>query len=218
MALGLRGAPGEHITNAVLFNQSPPIIPIRTTAATVTASADGDIAVFDPGPAGVSPGVYRIDSSWVVDGQPVARSWHLDIRGPQAEATDPPLLAAVRALAGAAGAWQVVEDGSPASAQPPTSTPRDIASLGSECAGGSTLAAGQPVIGIGHSGARISSVIARRLAADGSSEPIAMADSLDPVPGLVLLTPMDAPTWAAGTYEMTLMQGTQPRYIAICLR
>ena len=86
LALGLRGAPGEHITNAVLFNQSPPIIPVRTTAATVTASADGDIAVFDPGPAGVSPGVYRIDSSWGVGGQPVARSWHLDIRGPNAEA------------------------------------------------------------------------------------------------------------------------------------
>jgi len=217
VAVGLRGAPGEHITNAVLFNQSPPIIPIRTTAATITASAGGDVAVFDPGPAGVRPGVYRIDSSWIVDGQPAERTWHLDIRGPHAQTAAPPLLEAARRFSGAAGHWQVLGDGVPVSPQSPSAAPRDLATLGPDCRGGSRLAAGESVIGIGHAGAPISDVTVERLLPDGNDLPTPVAASLDPVAGLVLLTPSDAPTWSAGTYQVTLLQGGRPQYLVVCL-
>lgn len=218
IALGIRGAPGEHIVSAVLFNQSPPIIPIRTTAALTTQSDGSEIAVFDPGRGGVKPGVYRIDSSWVIDGAFVPRTWALDVRaaGARPDAV-PPLLAAARAWGGYGGAWSIVAEGVAADPQEPGVASVSVEELGPDCTGGSVVPAGDRIIGVGYAGPRARGVDVVLLDGSAAGVPLDAAVSIDPVPGLVLLAPRAAVAWEPGDYAITVHHGDAADRLVVCV-
>jgi hypothetical protein len=216
-ALGVRGAPGEQLISAILFNLSPHVTN-RTTSVAVMHLENGDVGLFDPAAGTIAPGVYRIDSSWQTGDYFLARSWHLDIRAPDAPADlEPPLLAAARQWAGHAGTWAVLTTDGGVYPQLPGSAAAGLEAPGDSCSGGPTLAAGQHVIGIGHETPRAQRVSVERLLPEGGREPAPVAISIDPAPGLVLLAPRTTPAIEQGSYLVTVDRNEGIDTIVFCV-
>jgi hypothetical protein len=217
-ALGVRGDPGERLVSALLFDLSPTPLATRTTAASRLEGPDGDVGMFDPATGSITPGTYRIDSTWQSGDYLLARSWHLDVRPPGATSIDaPPLLAAAREWAGMAGTWGVLTVGSQPQAQDPGAAGTYLEALGDNCNRGSVVPAGQQIVGIGHARPRADRVKVDRLLAGGARAPGDVAISIDPAPGLVLVAAQSPTGFDPGAWLVTIDHGGVAETVVFCV-
>jgi hypothetical protein len=217
-ALGIRGDPGEQLVSALLFDLSPTPLATRTTAASRLAAPAGDIGMFDPASGSITPGLYRIDSTWQSGDYLLARSWHLDVRasGASAEYT-PPLLAAAREFSAMAGSWAVLTVGAQPQPQMPGAAGTYLEALGDTCSQGSMVPPGQPIVGVGHPRPRADRVVVERLLAGGARTPGDVAISIDPAPGLVLLAAQSPTGFDPGAWLVTIDHGGVADTVVFCV-
>jgi hypothetical protein len=217
-ALGIRGDPGERLVSALLFDLSPTTQATRTTAVSRLEAPEAGIGMFDPANGAITPGLYRIDSTWQAGDYMLARTWHLDVR-PAGEtlADTPPLLAAARAWAATAGTWAVLTPGAAPLPQAPGAAGTYLEAVGEGCVGGSSIPAGQSIVGIGHTQPRADRVAVDRLLAGGARAPGDVLISIDPTPGLVLLAARTPDGFEPGAWLVTIDHGGVADTVVFCV-
>jgi len=229
-ALGVAIPAGTTVTSltASRIGGVPEVVATRT----VVDADGGRVIVLQPDEtAGWLAGIYRIDVAWQDrTGRGVSAAYHIDLdTSPPIEV--PRLLAAVRSWARYAGQQGIVTgiveplEGGPAAAairllaRDPGTAAETVEELGGRCrAGGALTDAAQAVLGVAHrTDQRIEAVTVERLFDRGRTLPISVRASIDPVPGLVVLTPADAAGWRVGHYRIVLRgESVELRHV-VCL-
>lgn len=229
-AIGVALPPGTDVTSLVATRIGGVLDEV--VSRRVVDPDGGRVVVLLPeGIGGWLPGPYRVDVGWTEPGgSDRSAAYHLELDPGPATAT-PRLLAAVRGWARHAGEQGIVVgtveplEGGPAAAairllpQEPGSAAETVEALGGRCADGGVLAdAIQPVLGVAHrADESIDEVSVERLFVGGRSLPIPVRVSIDPVPGLVLVTPLDPDGWQVGHYRIVLRSaGGELRHV-VCL-
>lgn len=207
-------------------------VPGRVSTRTVVDPDGRRVVVLVPDEgAGWLPGAYRIEVDWTEPGGlQLAGAYHLDLDPGPATAV-PRLLAAVRGWARHAGGQGVVVgtveplEGGPAAAairllpQRPGAAAETVEEQGGRCVAGGVLAdAIQPIIGVVHLvDEPIERVTVERLFVGGRVLGVPVRTVIDPVPGLVVITPVEPDGWQVGHYRIALRgDGVDLRHV-ICL-
>ncbi len=229
-ALGVALPPGTELADlrAERIGGVPGPVSTRTV---VDPDGRRVVVLTAAGSGGWLPGAYRVDVGWTEPGGlQLAGAYHLDLDPGPATAV-PRLLAAVRGWARHAGEQGVVVgtveplEGGPAAAairllpQRPGAAAETVEEQGGRCAAGGVLAdAIQPVIGVAHLvDASIERVTVERLFDGGRVLDVPVRTVIDPVPGLVVMTPVDPDGWQVGHYRIVLQGDAVELRHVVCL-
>ena len=180
----------------------------RALGVRLTGGAPSPYLIFHaPNGTPWSPGMYRIQADWTLDGEPVAGAWDLELR-PGPKVTGSSLLHAARRLATAAGPGDVVGHVG--------SSPR-VVDL--RCPDDRVVLDEPPtVIGLGHSvGAPPASVSARLMLGAGRTVEVPILVAREAWPGLTIMVPAVDRPFSNGAYRLDLQGQEAPATRIVCL-
>ncbi len=230
-ALGVALPPGTEVTSLRATRIGG--VPAEIASRMVVDPDGGRVVVLSPqGKGGWLAGTYRIDVGWSEPGgRAITAAYHVDLDPGPAAAT-PRLLAAVRGWARHAGGQGLVVgtveplEGGPAAAairllpQEPGSAVETVEAQGGRCRAGGVMADSiQAILGVAHRvDEPVDRVTVERLFVGGRTLPVPVRASIDPVPGLAVMTPVDPGGWQVGHYRIVLggPDGLELRHV-VCL-